>query len=139
MSFISKEDLTKNIRSEELDQITRFDDTIIEYGIDSAIAELRGYLAKSYNVSLIFSQTGASRHALLLNFAIDITIYIIISTAMPGQDLEDRRARYKRAVDWLKAVQKGEIATDLPEITVLASNATSRGAYGEHVKRNNEF
>ncbi len=139
MTFISKTDLTKNIRLEELDQITREDDTIIAFGIDAAIAELRGYLAKAYNVSSIFSQTGTARHALLVNFAIDISIYIIISTALPGQDIEDRRARYKRAIDWCKGVQKGEIATDLPELEVTAANTTSRGAFGEHVKRNNNF
>lgn len=138
MAFIEKADLTKEIRLEELNAITRNDDTIIDYGIDAAISEIKGYLANNYNVSSIFSQTGSNRHGLLVNFAIDITIYIIVATALPGQDLEDRRARYKRAIDWLKGVAKGEIATDLPEL-VSDDSVSIRGAVGEHFKRNNYY
>jgi phage gp36-like protein len=138
MSFIEKTDLQKEIRLEELNQITRNDETIVAYAIDSAISEMKGYLSKYYNVTSIFSKTGTQRHNLLINFSIDIAIYIIVSNALPGQDLEDRRARYKRAIDWLKGVQKGEISTDLPEIESTES-VDKRGAVGEHTKRNNYF
>jgi len=138
MAFINDTDLQREIRAEEITQITRGDDTIAPFAIDAAIAEMKGYLSKFYNVDSIFSQTGTSRNTLLVNFAIDIAIYIIISTAPPGQNTEDRRARYKRAIDWLKGVSKGEIDTDLPVI-IVTDSVNKRGAVGEHIKRNNNF
>jgi phage gp36-like protein len=138
--FLEKSDLYKAIKAEELAQITRNDDTIVLYGMDAAIAEMKGYLVKHFQTDTIFAQTGTNRHGLLVNFGIDISIYIIVSSALPGQDLEDRRLRYKRAVDWLTQVRDGEILTDLPLVTFPAdANKTSRGAYGAPDKRINYF
>jgi len=139
MAFIEKTDLVKEIKLEELDQITRADDTIVAYGIDVAVSEMKSYLVPTYNVDYIFSQTGTNRHALLLNFGIDIAIYIIVASALPGQDLEDRRARYKRAIDWLKQVKNGDLSTDLPVAEITDPLTVKRGAIGEHKKRNNYF
>lgn len=138
MAFILKTDILKEIRSEELIQITRNDDTIVNYAIDVAIMEMKSYLFGHFDVDAIFSKTGTERHALLVNFGCDIAIYIIISTALPGQDLEDRRARYKRAIDWLKQLQEGKISSDLPKF-VTEQTTNSRGAIGEHNKRNNYY
>jgi phage gp36-like protein len=137
--FVEKTDLIKEIRLEELNQITRNDDTLITYSCDVAISEMKSYLYPTYNVNSIFSATGTSRHPLLLNFGIDIAIYILVATALPGQDLEDRRARYKRAIDWLKGVNKGDISTDLPVGDLVSPNNIKKGAVGEHKKRNNYF
>lgn len=135
--FIEITDVTKQIRAEELTAITRGDDTLVYYGIDAAVAEAKSYLSKLFDTDKIFNQTGSSRNALLVNFIVDIAIYIIVSTALPGQDLEDRRARYKRAIDWLKQVKTGDISSDLPQLTNEIAN--SRGAIGTHTKRNNYF
>ncbi len=139
MAFIEKIDIEREVRAEELAQITRGDDTIIHYGVDVAISEMKSYLNEHYDVDAIFSKTGNSRHALLLNFGIDIAIYIMVSSALPGQDLEDRRARYKRAVDWLKKVNKGELVSDLPELSPNDDSPNTRGAIGSMKKRNNYF
>jgi len=139
MAFILKTDLYKAIKAEELAQITRGDDTIVNYGIDSAISEMKGYLAASFDIDSIFNQTGTSRHALLLNFGIDISIFVIVSQALPGQDLEDRKARYKRAVDWLKQVRSNEIKSDLPVLPDTSETEKTRGAIGEHTKRTNYY
>ena len=141
MAFIEKTDLYSAIRQEELQQITRGDDALIYFAIDSATAEIKSYLSYGYfDVNFIFAQTGNNRNKLLMNYLIDITLYIMVSVALPGQDLEDRRARYKRAIDWLKSVKNGEIYTDLPKITVSEeATAKPRGAVGKHDKRNNYY
>jgi phage gp36-like protein len=138
MAFLLKTDILKEIRSEELAQITRSDDTIINYSIDVSISEMKSYLTSHYDVNSIFAETGSNRHALLLNFGVDIAIYIMVSTALPGQDLEDRRARYKRAIDWLKQLSEGKVATDLPKLATT-DTPNSRGSVGEHNKRNNYY
>lgn len=139
MAFITKTDILKEIRPEELSQITREDDTIINYAIDAAVSEMKGYLYPHYDTAIIFAQTLDSRHALLLNFGVDITIYIILSSALPGQDLEDRYNRYKRAIDWLKQLRDGKISSDLPKSEVPLTPSVTKGAVGEHVKRNNYY
>ncbi len=135
--FITKSDIIKVIRPEELNVITRNDEALVQFGIDAAVGEMKSYLSKQFDLDKIFSQNGTERNPLLVNFAVDISIYIIISTATPGQDTEDRRARYKRAIDWLKMVKSGDISSDLPQMTSTINNI--RGAVGEHSKRNNYF
>ncbi len=137
--FITKDDLYRAIRQEELEQITRGDDTMIQYAIDVAQKEIRSYLADRYDVDTIFAQTGQLRHTLLLNFAVDIAIYILVAVALPGQSLEDRRARYKRAIDWLKQVRIGSIPTDLPVLPINEQNKTPVGKLHANPKRNNYY
>jgi phage gp36-like protein len=136
--FITKTDLHKAIRPEELQQITRADDTIVQYGIDAALAEIRSYLVPHFQAENILSQTGTNRHALLLNFAVDMAIYIIITAAIPGQDLEDRRMRHRRATEWLQRINSGEIATDLPKAQ-NPDTVNTRGKTGAIVKRTNYY
>ena len=138
--FIERIDLLNAIKDEELTQIIRGDDTIVSYGIEASIAEMQGYLAKHFDIDTIFSQTGSNRHGLLLNFGVDIAIYVIVASALPGQDLEDRRLRYERAIKWLEQVRDGEINTTLPKTEFDEDeNKTSRGSYGVPPKRNNYF
>jgi len=139
MAFITEEDLISAIREEELNQLIREDAAASAFAIDAAIEEMKPYLQKYYNVDTIFAQTGDNRNKLLMNFAIDIAIYILISVALPGQDLEDRRARYKRAIDWLKQISKGEITANLPRTDTPENSPNNRGFIGVHTKRENYY
>lgn len=136
--FIEKSDLTRNIHLEYLDEITRGDDLIVNASIDAAIIEIKGYLIARYDVTSIFSQTGTNRNALLVEFASDIAIYNLVDIDRPGINMEDRRARYKRAIDWLKQVNSGDINTNLP---LLPDNEVpvNRIAFGSNKKRNNHY
>lgn len=136
MAFIAKGDLLTYILLDELDEITRGDDTLVDQAIDAAIQEMRAYLYDVFDVDDIFGQTGSARHQLLVNYACDITIYLLVARLQAGQDIEQRRLRYKRAVDWMKAVTKTETYSDLPrrEETKQAHIVT-----GSNLKRNNYF
>lgn len=136
--FIEKSDLLKAIRLEELNQITRNDDTLVLYGIDAAVAEAKSYLT-NFDTQTIFSRAGSQRNALLVNFCSDIAIYIITATSLVAQSSEERRMRYERAISWLKQVSKGEISADLPLIYISEEGKTNRGAYGTPDKRDNYF
>ena len=132
--FIEKEDFKISIRLYELDQITENDDTLIESAINTSICEVKPYLGK-YDIDTIFSQVGAARNSLLVRFCIDIAVFELVSIARPDQDLENRRALYKRAIDWLKLVKSGEVEVDLPK---KEEQDTSGVHYGSaSPKRNN--
>lgn len=114
MAFIEKLDLKLSILEDELNQIVRGDDTIIDQAISAAEAEMRAYLYDSYEVDTIFGATGADRHQLLVKYCVDIAVWAIVAATQAGQGLDDRKARYDRACAWLKMVKKMGTYADLP-------------------------
>jgi phage gp36-like protein len=130
-NFINTTDYDASIHREILDSLLRkdsdsYDPQIIEICEDRAISEMRGYMDKTYDCEAIFSATGSDRNALILMFALDITIYHIFCQHNPYKMSKIRQDRYDRAVKWLKGVSRGEITIDsapkLPDETVQANS-----------------
>jgi hypothetical protein len=115
MAFINKLDLIQfAILEDELTEITRNDDVIVTACCSAAIAEMKVYLNDSYDVDTIFTRTGSARHQLLLQLGVDMAVWMIVSRCQAGINLDDRQARYDRAIKTLKAFQKTETYGDLP-------------------------
>lgn len=123
-NFISIQDYDASIHKEILDSLLRadaptYDPQIVEICEDRAIAEMRGYMNKTYDCNAIFSATGSDRHQLVLMFAIDIAIYHIYCQHNPYKISPVRQQRYDRAIEWLRGLQNGDITIDsaprLPE------------------------
>ena len=130
-NFINTTDYDATIHKEILDSLLRkdsvsYDPQIIEICEDRAISEMRSYLNKAYDCDAIFSATGNDRHALILMFAIDITVYHIFCQHNPYKMSKIRQDRYDRAIEWLKGVMNGDVTIDgaprLPDDD-LASNS----------------
>lgn len=122
--FINTSDYDATIHREILDSLLRkesttYDPQIIEICEDRAVAEMRGYLNKTYDCDKIFSAEGGDRNALILMFALDITVYHIFCQHNPYKMSKIRQDRYDRAIEWLKGVMTGDITIDgaprLPE------------------------
>jgi Protein of unknown function (DUF1320) len=135
MAFLVKEDLYPQILQDELEEITRGDNVLIASSCSAAVAEMKLYLFDSYDTEGLFAAGGRNRHELLLQIGADMAIYFIVARCQAGQQLEDRTARYKRAVAILKQMRDSENYSDLPrrEKTkqshmVLKTNA-KRGNY----------
>lgn len=116
-NFIEVSDYDASIHREILDALLRtdsdfYDAQIIEICEDRAIAEMRGYLSKTYDCDAIFSARCNDRHALILMFALDISIYHIFCQHNPYKMSPVREERYKRAIEWLKGIQRGEVTID---------------------------
>ncbi len=110
--FIELTDYDASIHRDILDALTREDDAIVEILEDRAIAEMRGYLSRRYDVDAIFRATGNGRNQLILMMALDITIYHIFCIHNPQKLSQMRKDRYERAKEWLKAVANEEISID---------------------------
>lgn len=134
--FIHKGDLYLSILREELEEITRGDDTMIASALLSAEAEMRTHLYDSFDVDAIFSSTGPTRHALLVNLCVDIAVYLLCARLQAGQDLQDRKDRYDRAITWLKASAKTELYNDLPR---RVSTSQQHIVTGSQPKRGNYY
>lgn len=116
-NFIDITDYDATIHKEILDSLLRkdsasYDPQIIEICEDRAVAEMRSYMNKAYDCDAIFSATGTDRHALILMFAIDITVYHIFCQHNPYKMSKIRQDRYDRAIEWLKGVMKGDLTID---------------------------
>jgi len=115
--FLTGEELRTHLRNENIAAITRNDPVLIESAIDGAISEAEGYLAK-FDTESIFSAVGDERNALLLLFVKDLATWHLIAVVNPNIELKHRKERYDRAVEWLKAVQSGDITPKLPVATI---------------------
>lgn len=111
--FLSNEEMKTHLHQEDVDVISRGDNTLMTAAIDTAMQEAKGYLSK-YNKAVIFETTGTERNALLLTFLKDIAAWHFLVICNAGSDYKIRQDRYDRAVSWLKAVQRGDISPDLP-------------------------
>lgn len=134
MSFITINDLLSAIYPEQLDAITRNDDALPQFGIDAAIEEMKGYLAPKYDVVTIFAKAGALRNNLLVVLSRDMAVYHILSLSNPGINFESKKARYDRAIEWLKQVQRDQVnppdlekkIIDVANNRILMSSNTKR-------------
>lgn len=121
--FIQLSDYDSTIHRDILDSLLRGDaqdgQTVIEDCELTAIAEMKSYLDKAYDVEKIFSAEDSERHPLILSMAKDIAVYHIFCIHNPYKMSKIREDRYNRAIDWLKGVAKGELtvsgAPRLPE------------------------
>ena len=116
-NFIDITDYDASIHKEILDSLLRqgtadYDPQIVEICEDRAVAEMRSYLNKRYDCDKIFSTRGTARHALILMFALDITIFHIFCQHNPYKMSKIRQDRYDRAVEWLKGVMRGDVTID---------------------------
>lgn len=139
MSFITAVELKTHLYAEDIAMISRDDDTLLVAAIDGAVQEARGYLS-AFDRDAIFSAALAERNALLLIFIKDIAVWHFINLCNAGSELEVRKARYDRAVDWLKAVQKGNVSPDLP--VVLDDSGVDSSdliKFGSNPQRNQHF
>ena len=122
-TFIQLSDYDSTIHKDILDSLLRGDasenSSIIEDCQLQAIAEMKSYMNKVYDVEKIFGAQGNERHPLVLMMAKDIATYHIFCIHNPYKMSQIRKDRYERAIDWLKGVAKGDITIDgaprLPE------------------------
>lgn len=139
MPFLTAEELKTHLYAEDIAMISRDDNTLLTAAIDGAVQEAKGYLG-AYDRDTIFSTTGTSRNALLLIFVKDMSVWHFINLCNAGSELELRKARYDRAVDWLKAVQKGSVTPDLPlSVDESGEETGSLITFGSNFKRNQHY
>lgn len=138
--FIQKGDYDASIHAEILDAVTRSDDNIIEICESRAISEMRGFLSQRYDCDAIFSAQGDDRNQLILMMAIDIAVYHIFSAHNPMKMSKIRDDRYKRALEWLRRVRKGDETIDgVPEISEDEKALRSEYLIKSNPKRTNHF
>lgn len=142
MIFLQPSDLDMLIKADVLTTVTSSQPAILDQAELAAIQEMQSYLRHRYDMAAIFQPAPAApdpdtRPRLIVMYCIDIALYHIHSRVNPRQIPELRGIRYDAAINWLKAVSKGEITPDLPLLE--AETGGNVIAYGSELKRNNRM
>ena len=115
--FINDEDYEVQVRQEIKALLEGSDDTpVISMAERMAIDQIKSYIGGRYDVQTIFAQEGEQRDHFIVMITIDIALYHLWSKRAPRKIPEFRAQRYQDAIDWLKAVGEGTMATDLPQL-----------------------
>lgn len=141
MAFLAPDEMRTHLYKENIDVISRDDETNVTAAIDAAIEEAAGYLG-AYDREKIFAAEGDARNALLLIFVKDIAVWHFVNLCNAGTDLQLRQDRYERAVSWLRSVQKSETKPNLPVAEDAEGNpapAVGEYIYGSNPKRYQHF
>ena len=127
MAFITSTDYAAQIKADVLDRIIESDNSLLLDAENKSLAQAKSRLRVRFDVDTIFSTTGDSRHAELVMYIVDMTLYHLHSRINPGQVPELRKERYQDALDWLKGVAAGDYDPGLPGIGDADEDGTDDG------------
>lgn len=112
--FITREELQTHLYDYQLDQITEEDDNLIVSAIDTAVAEVKSYLANRYDTATIFAQAGDSRSALVVEHVKVCAVWHLLILCNVDAIYERYEKAYDRSIAFLKQVADGLLSPDLP-------------------------
>lgn len=144
MAYLVKADLTSHIYVENIDEITRGDDTLITKAIDAALTEAKGYLSR-FNRTKLFdpNATGFVTDENLKKKVKDMAAFNLIVLSNVSVNYDILKDLNDLAIRWFDKVQAGKADpegwpykdddedTDFPEGT--AANLVC------NTKRNNSY
>lgn len=112
--FITKEEIKTHLYDYQVEQITEQDDTIVITAVDTAVAEVRSYLANRYDTDAIFAATGIDRSALVVEWVKVCAVWHLLLLANVDALYERYEKAYERVLAMLKQVAEGLLSPDLP-------------------------
>ena len=110
--YLDKNDLTKGIRSEVLDTLTRSNAEVWQQAVEEACAEVAGYLSARYDIALELEKQPSddSRKPLVVKLVRDIALFNIYNFSSPVNMPETKQRAYECAIALLRDVQKEKAA-----------------------------
>jgi phage gp36-like protein len=104
-----------------------------------AETEVTSYLRSRYDVAAAMALTGTARNPHLVMLIIDIALYHTHSRISPRNIPELIALRYEQAIDWLKAVNKGDILADLPVLQTATGQQVIPTKFGSNKKLAHDY
>lgn len=117
-----------------MDDISANDDATVQQCIESAVSEMKSYLASRYDVERIFRAEGNDRDPLILEDTKVIAVWNLIRLSNSELIYEQWRERYDRVIDFLKQVAEGSITPTLPIATDEQGNPIIKSRFGSNPK-----
>ena len=100
----------------ELEKFVDADD-LDGYMEKAAIEEIKSYTAHRYDMQQAFAAEGDDRNPMLVQCAVNITLWLMIHRLPQSMGHERRECLYNDSIKWLKDVQASKARPDLPTYT----------------------
>lgn len=142
--YLDKNDLTKGIRPEVLDTLTRSNAEVWQQAVEEACAEVAGYLSARYDIALELEKQPSddSRKPLVVKLVRDIALFNIYNFSSPVNMPETKQRAYECAIALLRDVQKEKAAiAGLKRLNSSSEGKTESSyiAFGGNPKRQNHI
>ncbi|AGB29742.1 Protein of unknown function (DUF1320) [Prevotella dentalis DSM 3688] len=83
----------------------------------AALEMIAGYTSQRYDMRKAFSMTGEARNAMLVQVAVNITLWLMVHRMPESMGYERRQLLYEESVRWLRDIQNSKASPDLPTYT----------------------
>lgn len=113
--FLTTEDYRSVCDQFEFEQLQASD--YRETAERAALETIASYTRHRYDIDRAFAQTGDERNPMLVQCAVNITLWLMIHRMPQSMGHERRECLYEEAVKWLKDVQASKASPDLPTYT----------------------
>lgn len=141
--YLTKTDLTRGIRAEVIETLTRGNDEVILQAIAEAEQEVASYLSARYDIDAELRKTpDERREAMVVKMVREIALFNIYNFAAPVVMPDNKQKAYDNTIALLKLVQAERANIDgLCRRTTHEQGTTVSNYidYGGNTKRQNHF
>lgn len=139
--FCEKEELKTVAYAYQVDQITMDDDTVAITAIETAMEEVRSYLAHRYDMRKAFAMQGRERNPQLLHIVKVVALYHVVQLSNVDMLYDRVKNDYDAAVAFLDRVADGKLNPDLPELLPEEDGQAGDGGieWGSDPKQHNIY
>ena len=114
--FLTVEDYRSVCDDFEFQQITENAQTR-EVAETAALEQIASYLRSRYDIDRAFAQAGADRNPMLVQVAVNISLWLMVHRLPQNMGHERRECLYNDAIKWLRDVQASKASPVLPLYT----------------------
>lgn len=111
--FLTLDDYRAVCDDYEFKQITQNDD-IRTTAEAAAMEQIGSYLRHRYDIDRALSASGFCRNAMLVQCAVNISLWLMVHRLPQNMGHERRECLYNDSVKWLRDIQAGKASPDLP-------------------------
>ena len=112
--FIEISELNTVAAEYKLEEITDYDDGILQQCILAAVKRVRRMLSGRYDVDSIFTAKGEERDAELLEICKNIALWFLVRRCNVDILYHRVKETYDRDMEYLEELKNGDIPSDLP-------------------------
>lgn len=114
--FLTTEDYQSVCDDFELEQLQANTDIRLQ-AEKAALETISSYTRHRYDMDKAFTQEGGDRNPMLVQCAVNITLWLMVHRLPQNMGHERRECLYNETIKWLKDVQASKAAPDLPTYT----------------------
>ena len=123
--FLTLDDYSSVCDDYEFKQITEKEDVRLKAEA-AAMEEIASYLRSRYDIDRAFAAVGSCRNAMLIQVAVNISLWLMIHRLPQGMGHERRECLYNDSIKWLRDVQASKASPDLPLYISADGNTDAR-------------